>query len=359
MKLSPAQTAPYRRLARSVGLQYVTDESAGIHRIPHRAGFSYVNGLRHRVRNRSTLDRINMLRIPPAWTHVWICASAKGHLQATGRDARGRKQYRYHDRWNLARDRKKYNRMIAFARLLPRIRRRVARDLQRPKLAREKVLATVVRLLEGTLMRVGNDEYARHNHSYGLTTLRDQHVRVTGERVEFSFNGKSSKRHELNVCNRRLAKIVRHCRDLPGSEVFQFIDVNGKVRDIASQDVNDYLREITGEYFTAKDFRTWAGTVMAVQSLRKMGDATSKSAAKRQLVQAIDCVAEQLGNTRAVCRGSYIHPAVLEGYVDRTLLRSCTRGSRPTRRRGLNADEQAVLRWLEKRDRCHRRRSCS
>jgi DNA topoisomerase I len=247
--------------------------------------------------------------------------------------------------------------MITFARHLPRIRRRVQRDLKRPELSREKVLATIVRLLEGTLIRVGNDEYARSNQSYGLTTLRDHHVRVDGKRIEFSFNGKSGKRHELNVCDRRLAHVVRRCRDLPGSEVFQFVDEKGDTHDVGSQDVNDYLREISGEDFTAKDFRTWAGTVLAVESLRKIGDATTKAAAKRQIVQAIDCVAEQLGNTRAVCRSSYIHPAVLDAYLDHTLLRSCSRGGKCRSCRGLREDEQSVLRWLERQSRRRRERT--
>ena len=209
----------------------------------------------------------------------------------------------------------------------------------------------MVRLLEGTLISAGNDEYARSNGSYGLTTLRNKHVRVRGEKVEFTFNGKSGKRHEIEVCDAKLAKTVRHCRDLPGHELFQFTDEDGKIHDVTSQDVNDYLREIAGEEFTAKDFRTWAGTVLAVQSLRKLGDAESKTAAKRQLVQAIDSVAEQLGNTRAVCRSSYIHPAVVDDYLDQTLLRSCTnRGCRKARG-GLSADEQSVLRWLERRKR--------
>jgi DNA topoisomerase I len=351
MKKADPQTVRYRKMASSVGLQYVTDESVGIHRVRRRAGFAYTNGSNHAVRDRSTIQRVESLRIPPAWKDVWICRSPKGHLQATGRDARGRKQYRYHDRWDRVRERDKYDRILRFAHKLPKIRRRIAQDLKKPKLSREQVLATVVRLLEGTLIRVGNDEYAKTNGSYGLTTLRDKHVQVRGEKIEFSFNGKSGKRHEIQVCDPKLAKTVRHCRDLPGGEVFQFKDATGKICDVTSQDVNDYLREIAGEDFTAKDYRTWAGTVLAVQSLRKLGDAATKAAAKRQLVQAIDSVAEQLGNTRAVCRGSYIHPAVLDAYLDQTLLRSCTsRGCRKACR-GLSADEQSVLRWLERQRR--------
>jgi DNA topoisomerase-1 len=267
-----------------------------------------------RIRAAAEIRRILALGVPPAWTDVWICPDPMGHLQATGRDARGRKQHRYHPQWRAQRDEKKFQRIVEFARCLPDIRRRVARDLAQPGLPRTKVLAAIIQLLEKTLIRVGNEEYARHNRSYGLTTLRDSHVRVAGGTVHFAFKGKSGVRHAINVADTRLARVVQQCRNLPGVELFQYVDAKGVVRDVKSGDVNAYLREITGRQITAKDFRTWAGTVLACTALLKLEKASTPAAAKRNTLTAIDAVAGMLGNTRAVCRQSYIHPSVIDAY---------------------------------------------
>ena len=286
------------------------------------------------------LARIRALVIPPAWTDVWICPDPRGHLQATGRDARGRKQYRYHPRWREVRDEDKYGRLHEFGRVLPSIRRRIARDLRRPGLPREKVLAAVVKLLETTFIRVGNEEYARQNRSFGLTTMRDGHVRVSGSSVRFLFRGKSGVEHELALDDRRLARIVRQCRDLPGQQLFQYRDANGAVVDIGSGDVNAYLREVTGTDFTSKDFRTWAGTVLAAKLLCACEPCRSATAAKKTVAGAIDEVAKRLGNTRAVCRKCYVHPAVIDAYLDGSITRAM---GKPT------PSEEAILRLLQRR----------
>jgi DNA topoisomerase-1 len=301
--------------AKAAGLRYVTDERPGITRRKHGRGFSYRDRSGAVIRDRRTLDRIRALAIPPAWTDVWICPHPNGHVQATGRDARGRKQHRYHPEWHAHRDEAKFGRMIAFAEALPRIRERTDADLRRPGLPREKVLAAVIRLLELTLIRVGNDEYARLNRSFGLTTLRDRHARIDGTAVRFRFRGKGGKMHEVGLRDRRLATIVRRCQELPGQELFQYDD-DGEVRDVASDDVNQYLREISGGDFTAKDFRTWAGTVLAFRALRALQPADDERTQRRNVVEAIRQTAGRLGNTAAVCRRSYVHPAVLEAYLD-------------------------------------------
>jgi DNA topoisomerase-1 len=308
-------TAESRAAARAAGLRYSTDARPGISRRRHGRGFSYRDAEGKTIRDRAILDRIRALAIPPAWTDVWICAWPNGHLQATGRDARGRKQHRYHPDWHAHRGDAKFERMLAFARALPRIRERTDADLARPGLPREKVLAAVVRLLEMTLIRVGNDEYSRLNRSFGLTTLRDRHARIDGTAVRFRFRGKGGKVHEVGLRDRRLARVVRRCQELPGQELFQYTD-DDEVRDIASDDVNDYLREISGGDFTAKDFRTWAGTVLAYRALRALQPATDDKGARRNVVEAIRQTAGRLGNTAAVCRRSYVHPAVLEAYLD-------------------------------------------
>ena len=294
--------------ARAAGLQYVSDEAPGIARQRRGKAFRYLHPDGNTVRDRQTLARIRALAVPPAWREVWICPRDDGHLQATGRDARGRKQYRYHARWREVRDETKYGRMIPFARALPRIRRRVARDLARQGLPREKVLATVVRLLEITRMRVGNEEYARENASFGLTTLRERQVRVRGAKVKFRFRGKSGVEHEIELDDPRLAPIVRRMQDLPGEELFRYVDDHGETRRIESWDVNEYLREISGEEFSSKDFRTWAGTVLAARALRKIAPFASHTEGKRNIAQAIEAVARELGNTKAVCRKCYITP---------------------------------------------------
>jgi len=339
--------------AKAAGLVYTSDSRPGIRRVGRPKRFRYLDSHGKPVRSRECLNRIRSLVIPPAWTDVWICVNPRGHLQATGRDARGRKQYRYHPKWRDVRDTTKYSRMAEFARALPQIRRRTEADLRRQGLPREKVLAAVVRLLEKTFIRVGNDEYARTNRSFGLTTLRDGHVRFAGGKVRFIFRGKSGVEHELTLDDRRLATIVRQCRDLPGQELFQYRDHNGEVVDVGSADVNAYLHEIAGQDFTSKDFRTWAGTVLAATLLRECDKASSETAAKKNIVRAIDEVAKRLGNTRAVCRKCYVHPAVLDAYLDGTIgTLSTHRAARALRAIGsLTASETAVLGLLARRRR--------
>lgn len=311
--LQPAQSAA------AAGLRYVSDCAPGLSRKASGRSFRYFTASGSRVRDRETLSRIRSLVIPPAWRNVWICAREDGHLQATGRDARGRKQYRYHPRWREVRDESKYGRVGAFARALPRIRRRVAQHLALPGLPREKVLATIVRLLETTYMRVGNEEYARANDSFGLTTLRERQVRVRGATLKFAFRGKSGVEHRIELSDPHLAAIVRRMQDLPGEELFRYLDERGEARSVESADVNAYLKDIAGDEFTSKDFRTWAGTLLAAQALHAIGGAQSLSEAKRNVAQALDAVARRLGNTRAVCRKCYVHPVVLESYLDGSL----------------------------------------
>jgi DNA topoisomerase-1 len=303
------------------------------------------------VRDAADLRRIKALVIPPAWTDVWISPDPLGHLQATGRDARGRKQYRYHPRWRQVRDETKYERLIGFATKLPAIRRRTDADLRTAGLTREKVLAAVVQLLEKTLIRVGNDEYARVNQSFGLTTLRDGHVDVSGGRVRFAFRGKSGVEHDIKLDDRRLARTIKACRDIPGYDLFQYYDEDGERHAVGSSDVNAYLKEITGEDYTSKDFRTWAGTVLAADLLRAFDAFTSDTEAKRNIVRAVETVAKRLGNTKAVCRKCYIHPAILDAYVDRSMLKTVAdRARRAARKPGdLTEAETAVLALLQRR----------
>jgi DNA topoisomerase-1 len=329
-------------------LKYVCQTTAGIRRVGSPGHFRYVRAGGKTV-DKATRDRILSLVIPPAWTQVWICPDPDGHLQAVGRDARGRKQYRYHRRWREIRDETKYGRLIAFAKVLPTIRARTSRDLKRPGLNRSRVLAAVVELLEKTLIRVGNEEYARDNRSYGLTTMRDTHTRVDASAVRFVFRGKSGKEHHVTLHDRRLARIVKACRDLPGHELFQYSDVHGTRKTVGSGDVNEYLREISRQDFTAKDFRTWAGTVLAAKSLAAIREARSGRVTKRDLVRAVDSVADRLGNTKAVCRKSYIHPAILDGYLEGDTIPPSPNGANG--RSLLSADERAVLAFLERRTR--------
>jgi DNA topoisomerase I len=306
--------------ARAAGLRYVSDARPGYRRRRSGKGFVYLDLQDKVIRDRATLDRIASLAIPPAWTEVWIAPEPNGHIQATGRDDRGRKQYRYHPRWRAVRDESKYGRMMAFAHALPRIRTRVDDDLARPGLPREKVLATVARLLETTLIRVGNEEYARTNRSFGLTTLRDRHVACTTSSVRFGFRGKSGILHSISLNDRRLARVVKRCRELPGQELFQYLDEDGNRQTIDSEDVNAYLREIAGDDFTAKDFRTWAGTVLAAMALREFEAFDSTTQARKNVLRAIERVAERLGNTPTVCRKCYVHPEIIDAYLDGTML---------------------------------------
>ena len=313
---SPSAATASSRPARVGGLRYSDDSEPGIRRRRAGRGFSYVGPDGDLIRDPDVKARIRALAIPPAWTDVWICPAENGHVQATGRDARGRKQHRYHPRWSARRGEMKFDRMLAFAAALPKIRERCDHDLALRGVPREKVLATVVRLLELTLIRVGNDEYARLNRSFGLTTLRDRHANVEGTSIRFRFRGKSGKPHEVGLRDRRLATVVKRCQDLPGQELFQYLDEDGEVHDVGSADVNDYLREISGKDFTAKDFRTWAGTVLAFRALRALEPAATEGATRRNVTSAMRDTADRLGNTPAVARNSYVHPAVIEAYLD-------------------------------------------
>jgi DNA topoisomerase-1 len=305
--------------ARAAGLRYVTDTQPGWRRRRSGKGWTYLDTAGKVIHDTEQRLRINALAIPPAWTDVWICPRANGHLQATGRDARGRKQYRYHPDWRQVRDETKFEKMIAFAETLPALRARIEEDLKRRGMPREKVLAAVVKLLETTLIRVGNDEYAKQNESYGLTTLHTDHVEVSGSTIRFEFRGKSGVPHQVGVRDRRLARIIERCQDLPGEELFTYLDENGESRNVDSGEVNDYLREVTGHDFTAKDFRTWGGTVLAFFALSRIGPADTATERKKNVVEAVKQVAQSLRNRPATCRKFYIHPAILETYEDQTL----------------------------------------
>jgi DNA topoisomerase I len=331
---SPSSTA---------GLTYVSDHEPGIRRIPSDVGFDYQAPSGDMIDDTETLDRIRALAIPPRWTDVWICADADGHIQATGRDARGRKQYRYHTRWREHQDSAKYDRMAAFGRALPKLRERVEHDLSRRGMPREKVLAAVVRLLELTLIRVGNDEYARKNKSFGLTTLRKRHVDVHGAAVEFDFRGKSGKDHRTGIHDRRLARVIRACEELHGQRLFQYVGEDGHTHAVGSHDVNAYIHDATGQHFTAKDFRTWAGSLMAAQLLAACEQASSETQRKHVVSDCVKEVARKLGNTPAVCRSSYIHPGVIAACADDRLK---TAFSRCLREPG--TCERAMLRFLAK-----------
>jgi DNA topoisomerase I len=340
------------RAADAAGLRYVTDTQPGIRRLRRGRAFRYVGPRGRPVLDPATVRRIRSLVVPPAWRDVWICRDPRGHVQATGRDARGRKQYRYHPRWRAVRDDAKYGRMLAFGTALPILRERTAEDVARRGLSRRKVLAAVVRLLEATLIRVGNEEYARDNGSFGLTTLRDRHASVRGATVRFRFKGKSGKAHEIGVQDRTLSRIVRRCQELPGQELFQYLDGHGHRRAVTSSDVNDYLREVTGQDFTAKDFRTWAGTVLAAWALPDAGAARTKAEARRNVARAIATVAARLGNTAAICRKCYVHPVVLDAYLDGTLTATLGERLEHEARAGedrLRPEERAVLALLHRR----------
>jgi len=332
--------------AHEAGLIYTSDSEPGIRRVRSGRSFKYLDASGRSVRDSATLDRIKSLAVPPAWKDVWICARPRGHLQSTGRDDRGRKQFLYHPRWRETRDADKYARLVGFAHALPRIRSRVARDLRRQGLPRERVIATIVKLLETTFARVGNEEYARENGSFGLTTLRDRHVKVRGATVRFFFRGKSGRDIELGVTDRRVANVVKRCEELPGQMLFQYVDESGERGQVTSDDVNSYLREVTGEDFTAKDFRTWAGTLLAACALRDVARFESESEAKRNVLTAIDSVARKLGHTRAVCRRAYVHPAVIDTYLEGSL-ESALDIEHASGKGRLKSDEMALLAFLK------------
>ncbi|GAB3455002.1 DNA topoisomerase IB [Massilia terrae] len=346
---SPVENTDPPAAAKAAGLRYVNDSKPGIRREPAADGFRYVDAKGERIEDLDTLRRIKSLAIPPAWTDVWICPQENGHLQATGRDARGRKQYRYHPKWREVRDEVKYGRMIKFGQALPAIRAEVNRALDLPGLPREKVLATIVYLLETTMIRVGNEEYARTNKSFGLTTLQRRHVRIDGSEIEFRFRGKSGVYHQVKVLDRRLARIVRRSRDLPGQELFEYIDDDGETRTVDSSDVNDYLRQISGEDYTAKDFRTWAGTVLAAMALQEFEKFDSQAQAKKNVVRAIEAVAEKLGNTASVCRKCYVHPAVLDAYLEGATVEVLRERAEEALEGELQPEEAAVLAMLQER----------
>jgi DNA topoisomerase-1 len=339
---------------RRAELVYVSDDAPGLGRKRSGRGFSYFDENGKRITDKGERERLQALAIPPAWTEVWICPREDGHLLATGRDERGRKQYLYHPEWQRVRDAAKFEHMLAFGRLLPRIRRRVQKDLKLPGLPKDKVLAAVVKLLETTLIRVGNATYAKENGSYGLTTLRKKHVDVSGASVTFDFIGKSGKEWEVELTDPQVARIVRTCEEIPGYELFKYLDEAGERQDVESADVNDYLKRISGEDVTAKDFRTWAGTVMATFTLTGLERCESKTQATKNVTATIKEVAKKLGNTPAICRKSYVHPDVISCYLDGSLdaltkvEQAVEASARP---KGLRAEEMAVLRFLEERAR--------
>jgi DNA topoisomerase-1 len=332
--------------ARRAGLRYVSDEEPGYRRRRQGRGFAYLDVEGNYVKDEGLRERFDNLIIPPAWTDVWICADEKGHIQATGRDDAGRKQYIYHPHWEEVRNEAKFNRLIPFADVLPQIRAQVDQDMRRRGMPRQKVLAIVVRLLEETRIRIGNLEYARRNGSYGLTTMENEHIEINGSRLHFSFTGKSGIEHSVDLYDRRLARHLKLCQEFPGQELFQYLDEEGNRRAIDSGDVNDYLREITGQNFTAKDFRTWAGTVLALDELYERGEAEDEKRAERQIVDAVKAVAEGLGNTPQVCRAYYIHPAILDAYRTGDLFVAVSAAAAHAAtedEHALSPDEEAVL----------------
>ena len=335
--------------AKAAGLRYTTDAMPGIKRLKRRGGFAYVTAGGAPVTDADELARIRSLAVPPAYTDVWICPLPNGHLQATGRDARGRKQYRYHKRWRAVRDENKFDRMIAFAKALPAIREAVHRDMGRPGLPREKVLATIVSLMERTAIRIGNDEYARENDSFGLTTLREEHVDVAGATVRFTFRGKSGKNHEIAVRDRRIAAIVKRAQDLPGQQLFEYLDDDGVARPVRSDDVNAYVRDVAGGDFTAKDFRTWEATMMCALHLAAVEAAErTQSERKAQIAEAVARVAEHLGNTPTVCKKSYIYPGVIETFLADGALPLIERAARASSPHALDRHERAVVALIER-----------
>ncbi len=338
--------------AEEAGLRYVSDDRPGFTRKAKGDDFEYFDTSGKKINDEKRLLRIRRLAVPPAYIDVWICPTANGHLQATGRDARGRKQYRYHEKWREARDETKYDRMVTFGAALPKIRKRVEADLALPGLPKDKVLATIISIMERTFIRVGNEEYARENKSYGLTTMRNRHVKVQGTKLRFNFRGKSGVQHEVDVVDRRLARIVKKLQDLPGQEIFGFLNDDGSVHNISSQDVNDYLHEITGENFTAKDFRTWAGTVLAAVALNAVDPSETKKQARQNIKDAVSAVSKILGNTPAVCRKCYVHPAVLETYLSGNMIEGLRRKTEEALAQNLPAlrsVKAAVMTFLQAR----------
>ncbi len=350
MSEAVARERDYAGAAEAVGLRYVTDATPGIRRKRHGRGFTYIDPEGCVIRERDQLRRFRKLVIPPAWTDVWICPDPEGHLQVTARDLRGRKQYRYHPSFRERQDESKFERMLALSDVLWLIRARVESDIALPGHSRDKIMATVVWLLERTLIRIGTDEYAKANKSFGLTTLRRRHVAIAGHNMRFEFRGKSGIEHSVSVTDRRIARIVQRCQELPGQELFKYLDDDGRRQSVEASDINDYLRRVTGRDITAKDFRTWAGTMLAAEALREMGPASTKKEAERNVVKAVDRTKEQLGNTRAVCRKYYIHPELLSAYLEGIVLPPAQardeRGARPSK---LRRHEEETLAFLKTR----------
>lgn len=340
--MSAAAVMP--EIAAEAGLIYISDAQPGITRVRKGDGFEYHDSKGARIKDEKTLERIRSLAIPPAYEKVWICARANGHLQATGVDARGRKQYRYHPKFREVREESKFQKLIDFAQVLPELRKRVDEDLARPGMPREKALAAVVYLLEKSLIRVGNEEYAKSNKHYGLTTMLNRHAKVQGANIRFSFMGKSGIKHDIEIHDRRLARIVKKTQELPGQELFNYVDENGVTRDVTSNDVNAYLKEITGGEFTAKDFRTWSATVMCLVELAAREIPQNKKGGKAAVTEVMKRVSRLLGNTPAICRKCYVHPAIVQAYLDGrlpTLMSECAAGCES------DADEMAVAKLLE------------
>jgi DNA topoisomerase I len=338
------------QVAKAVGLRYVTDATPGITRKRVGKHFSYVGLDGKPIRDPDELQRIKKIGIPPAWTNVWICPSDRGHILATGRDSKGRKQYRYHPQWREVRDETKYDKLIIFGETLPLLREHIEHDLALAGLPYEKVIATIVRLLDTTLIRVGNEEYMRENGSYGLTTMLSQHVKVGETQIHFHFKGKSGKEHSIDVRDRQLARIVKRCQSLAGQELFQYVDENKELRSVESNDVNDYLRQTSGQEFTAKDFRTWGGTVTASIALEQLGVFETQTQGKKNVTEAIKSTAERLGNTPAICRKCYVHPGVIDAYMDGSLLnffKHFEENTQKNTKKGLSPDESKVLAFLE------------
>ena len=354
-KVSPTETRVHldpEEIARLAGLIYVNDQKPGFQRRRRGKKFQFIDLNGKTIKDPKEIQRINSLAIPPAYEEVWICSKKNGHLQATGRDAKGRKQYRYHNLWREVSDQTKYHKMLAFAQTLPRIREQIDIDLALKGMPKEKILAALVQLLQLTLIRVGNEVYVKENKSFGLTTLRNRHVAVQGTKITFKFRGKSKQDHNISISHRRLAKIIQTCKELPGQDLFEYLDDSGQTTPITSTDVNNYLRSITNDNFTAKDFRTWAGTVAAVFALHEFPSYTTETEARKNIVQAVQKVSKILGNTPAVCRKSYIHPEVLHTYLDGSLrdtIENCIKKKPPKSIEALTQEEQAVFSFLKAR----------
>lgn len=351
-KITPESSGSttFQEAAEAAGLRYVSDEAPGIRRIGRGKRFSYAMPDGEPVRDPATLERIRKLAIPPAYEDVWICPTPNGHLQASGRDAKGRKQYRYHEQFRAVRDSTKYEHIVAFAEVLPKVRATVAEHMARRGLPREKVLATIIHLLETTMIRVGNSRYAQDNKSYGLSTLRTRHVAVDGSELRFRFKGKSGKQWRLSIRNRRVARIIKAMQELPGQHLFQYLDEEGVQHEVTSGDVNRYLREVSGADITAKDFRTWTGTVLAAVGFTEIGPAETATAANRNVRTVVQAVASILGNTPTICRKCYVHPAIIDSYLAGTMKLRVKAGAGADAGAGqLTPEEQAVLRFLKRR----------